>query len=68
MCLYCDCITSWPSVLITLDVLQNSDSNGMCSCPFITEQLPHLVLSTILGAHALTGCDDILPLSGKRKN
>ena len=29
---------------------------------------PHLVLSIILGFHALTGCDIMLPLSDKGKN
>ena len=35
---------------------------------FVAEQLPHLVLSIILGFHVLTGCDAMLPLSGKGKN
>ena len=35
---------------------------------FVAEQLPHLVLSIILGVHVLTGCDTMLPLSGKDKN
>ena len=35
----------------------------------VSEQLPHLVLSIILGVHALTGCDTImLPLYGKGTN
>ena len=32
---------------------------------FVAEQLPHLVVFIILGFHALTGCDTMLPLSGK---
>ena len=32
---------------------------------FVAEQLPHLELSIILGFHALTGCNTMLPLSGK---
>ena len=35
---------------------------------FVAEQLPHLILSIILGFHALTGRDSMLPLSGKGKN
>ena len=35
---------------------------------FVAEQLPHLELYIILGFHALTGCNTILPLSGKGKN
>ena len=34
---------------------------------FVAEQLPHLELSIILGFHALTGCNTMLPLSGKGK-
>ena len=34
---------------------------------FVTEQLSHLVLFIILGFHALTGCNTMLPLSGKGK-
>ena len=34
LCLYCDCITSGPAVLISLDALRNSESNEMCSWPF----------------------------------
>ena len=54
MYLYCDCITSGPKVLIGLDPLRNSESNEMRSFPFVAEQLPHLVLSIILGFRALT--------------
>ena len=35
---------------------------------FVAEQLPHLVLSIIVGVHALTGCTIMLPISGKGKN
>ena len=35
---------------------------------FAAEQLPHLVLSIILGFRAQTGCSTMLPLSGKGKN
>ena len=35
---------------------------------FVAEQLPHLVLSIILGFHVLTGCNTMLPFSGKGKN
>ena len=35
---------------------------------FVSEQLPHLVLSIIFGFHVLTGCDTTLPLSDKGKN
>ena len=35
---------------------------------FVAEQLLHLALSIILGFHALTGCNTVLPLSGKGKN
>ena len=35
---------------------------------YVAEQLPHLALSIILGFHALTGCDTMLPLPGKSKN
>ena len=35
---------------------------------FVAEQLPHLVLSIILGFHVLAGCDTTLPLSDKDKN
>ena len=35
---------------------------------FVAEQLPRLTLSIILGFHALTGCNTMLPLSGKGKN
>ena len=35
---------------------------------FIAEKIPHLVLSIIVGFRALTGCDTMLPLSGKGKN
>ena len=35
---------------------------------FVAEQLPHLVLSIILGFHALTGCNIMLALSRKGKN
>ena len=34
----------------------------------VAEQLLHLVLSIILGFHALTGCNTMLPLFGKGKN
>ena len=34
---------------------------------FVAEQLPHLDLSILLGFHALTGCNTMLPLSGKGK-
>ena len=70
MCFYCDCITSGPAVLIGLDVLRNREreSNETRSFPFCAEQLPHLVLSIILGFHALTGCNTLLPLSGKGKD
>ena len=34
---------------------------------FVAEQLSHLVMSIILGFHALTGCNTMLPLSGKGK-
>ena len=40
----------------------------MRSFPFVAEQLPYLVLSIILVFHALTGCNTMLPLSGKGKN
>ena len=60
MCLYCDCITSGPAVLIGLDALRNSKSNEMRSFQFVAEELPHLVLSIILCFHALTGCNTIL--------
>ena len=63
MCLYCDCITSGPAVLPGLDALRNSESNEMNN--FVTDHLPHLVLSIILGVCALTGCNAMLPLSGK---
>ena len=35
---------------------------------FTAEQQLNLVLYVILGFHVLTGCDTILPLSGKGKN
>ena len=35
---------------------------------FVAEQLSHLVLFIILGFRALTGCDTMLPLSGKGKS
>ena len=50
MCLYCDCITSGPAILIGLDPFRNSESNEMRS-HFVAEQIPHLVLSIILGFH-----------------
>ena len=34
----------------------------------VAEQLRHLVLSIILGFHALKGCNTMLPLSGNCKN
>ena len=34
----------------------------------VVEQLPHLAMSIILGFHALTGCNTMLPLSGKGKD
>ena len=63
MCSYCDCITPGPAVLTGLDALRNSESNEMNN--FVTDQLPHLVFSIILGFCALTGCNAMLPLSGK---
>ena len=63
MCLYCDCITSGPAVLIGLDALRNSVPSH-----FVAEQLPHLILPIILGFHALAGCNTMLNLSGKGKN
>ena len=68
MCLYCDCITSEPAVLIGLDALRNSENNERRSFEYLAEQLPHLVLSIIFGFHALTGCNTMLSLSGKGKN
>ena len=35
---------------------------------FVAEQLPHSALSIILGFCALTGCNTVLPLSGKGKH
>ena len=34
MCLYCDCITTGPAVLIYVDALRNNESNKMRSFPF----------------------------------
>ena len=36
--------------------------------PFVSEQLPRMVLSIILGFHVQTGRDSMLPLSGRGKN
>ena len=55
-------------VLIGLNALRIDESNEMRSFLFVAELLPHLVLSFILGFHTLTGCNTMLPLSGKCKN
>ena len=46
---------------------EQREYNKMRSFPFFAEQLPHLVLSIIVGFHALTGCNTMLPLSAKGK-
>ena len=45
-------------------------ARGMKYVPahFVVEQLPHLVLSIMLGFLALTGCETMLPVSGKGNN
>ena len=70
MCLYGDCITSEPAVLVSLDALRYSDSNEMCSSPFCcqTATCTLFISSNILGVHVLTGCDTMLPLSDKGIN
>ena len=70
MCLYGDCITSEPAVLVSLDALRYSDSNEMCSSPFCCQTATCTLFSSsnILGVHVLTGCDTMLPLSDKGIN
>ena len=56
MCLYYDCIISGPVLWISVDALRTSGSIKMKCVPanVVAEQLPNLVLSIILGFHALT--------------
>ena len=69
MCLFCDSITSGPAVLISLNALVSRERVMKCvSAHFVTEQLPVLALFIILGFRPLTGCDTMIPLSGKGKN
>ena len=68
-CNNCICIISGSvcAVLISSDALRNSESNEIFPAHLVPEQLTHLVLSIILGFHALTGCNTMLPLSVKDK-
>ena len=70
MCLYGDCITSEPAILVSSYALRYSDSNEMRSCPFCCQTATCTLFSSsnILGFHVLTGCDTMLPLSDKSIN
>ena len=57
-------------VFTLLSVWMLSGTSRVMKCVpshFVAEQLPHFVLSIILGFHALTGCNTLLPLSGNGK-
>ena len=68
MCLYSDCITLGPAVLIALIISRTARVMKCVPAHFVAIMLPHLVLSIILGFHPLKDCNTMLPLFSKGKN